>query len=166
METNITVKQAEENERKIVKFSNIDKESFTHSFRGISITVKAGESYSCRQPEGDHLATHLARKIIARAKKAGGADKDPKGSILWTQEEIDALKDKIIQEIGTDSPETATPEQQRKQDLQQIEKKFKPDDVSKADIIKDLKQKGIQPDVNLSKEELLKKLMEVESQGK
>lgn len=162
-------KIAEENERRIVRFTNIDKESFTHAFRGIKISIKAGESYMARYPEGDHLATHLARKMIAREKKAGGADKDPKGSVLYTDVEIDELKKKIVQEVGTETPEKMTPEQERERDLERINRehkpKEKPADVSKADIIKSLKERGIEPDINRSKDELLTQLMEVEAQG-
>lgn len=163
-------KQAEENERRIVRFTNIDSEDFTHSFRGISITVKKGESYIARLPEGDHLATHLARKILSREKKAKGADKDPKGTILWSDKEIDELKDKIIQEVGSETPKTITPEEERKRDQENLQQKYSPTpkapDVTKADIIKDLEARGEKVDVKKSKEELLQQLMDAEAQGK
>ena len=41
---------AAEMERQIIRFTNIEEESFTHSFRGISITVHAGQSYIGRLP--------------------------------------------------------------------------------------------------------------------
>lgn len=161
---------AEENERRIVKFTNIDRESFTHAFRGIKITAKAGQSLILRYPEGDHLATHLARKMIAREKKAKGADKDPKGAVLYTDEEIAEFKKKIIQEVGKDTPEKLTVEQERKRDLERIERehkpKEKPSDVSKAEVIKSLKERGIEPDINKSKEDLLEQLIEAEASGK
>lgn len=162
---------AEENERRIVRFTNIDKEDFTHSFRGISISVDAGKSYTCRFPEGDHLATHLARKIIARAKKVAGADKDYKGTILYTDEEINELKQKIVTDLGSDAPKTLTPEEQRKTDIKGLEDKYptappKKEKVTRAQVIKSLEERGIQVDINKSNDELLKQLMDAEAQGK
>lgn len=164
-------KIAEENERRIVNFTNIDKEDFTHSFRGISITVRKGVTDIMRFPEADHLATHLARKMISREKKEkGGLDKDPKGTILWTKEEIDELKKQILKDVGTDTPQTLTPEQAREKDREGLKKDFgtkpKVEDVTKAQIIEDLKKKGVDPDVKKSKEELLQQLMDLEAQGK
>ena len=160
---------AEENERRIVRFTNIDKESFTHSYRGISITVQAGENYVARFPEADHLATHLARKILARDKKARGAKDDPKAPILWTEEEIAELKTKIMQPIGSESPKTMTQEDLRKKDQELLKEKYEPKppvkEVTKADIIRDLKTRGIEADVSKSKEELLQQLMEAEAQS-
>ena len=163
-----TIEQiAEENERRIVSFTNIDKESFTHAFRGIKITIGAGETYMGRFPECDHLALHLARKMIAREKKAKGADKDPRGAVLYTDEEINEMKAKILKDMGTVSPERLTAEEERKRDLEQIQEKFTPKkaipDVNKADVIKSLKERGIEPDVGKSKEDLLQQLIEAES---
>lgn len=158
---------AEENERRIVRFTNIDKESFTHAFRGIKITIGAGETYMGRFPECDHLALHLARKMTAREKKAKGADKDPRGAVLYTDEEINDLKAKILSDVGSVTPEHLTPEEERKQDLQRIQQKFsskkEPPVVDKADIIQSLKDRGIEPDISKSKDELLQELMVVEA---
>lgn len=165
-----TVEQiAEENERRVAQFTNIDKEDFTHAFRGIKITVRAGQSYIGRFPEVDHLAIHLARKVIAREKKAKGADKDYKGTFLYTPEEIEELKGKIIQEKGTEVRKILTPEEERKRDLERLQEKYEPrpkvPEVTKADVIKSLKERGITPDITKSKEELLKQLMEAEATG-
>lgn len=161
---------AEHNERLIVKFVNIDKESFTHSFRGISITVDAGKDYTGRFPECDHLAKHLARKILTREKKAKGADKDPKGTILYTHQDVEDLKKKILFPLGEEkTKEELTPEARRKEDLKGIKEKFAPNppvEVTKKQVIEDLKKRGITPDVNKSKEELLKQLMELEASDK
>lgn len=158
---------AEENERRIVRFTNIDKESFTHSFRGISITVKVGESYVCRFPEGDHLAKHLARKILARAKKEKGEGKDPRGGILYTDAEVEGLKDKIVKDLGTETLKTTPIEDKRKQDIETLTEKYdkkpQPEEITKSQVIKDLKTRGVEPDIKKSKEELLKQLMELES---
>lgn len=158
---------AEENERRIVRFTNIDNESFTHSYKGISITVQAGQSYIARFPEADHLATHLARKILARDKKKRGAKDDPKAPLLWTNEEVSALKEKIITPMGSESPQRLSAEEQRKIDQRHLEEKYTPTpkvaEVTKADVIRDLKARGIEADVNKSKEELLKQLMDLEA---
>ena len=164
---NQATRAAEENERKIVKFTNIDKESFTHSFRGISITVKVGITHICRFPEGDHLATHLARKILARTKKK----KLPRGTAatLFTDKEVNELKAKMLVSMGAETPEKLTAEEARKQDLAALEKKYevKPaPEVSKADVIKTLKEKGVEPDIKKSKDELLTQLMELVAAGK
>ena len=159
---------AEERERIIVRFTNIDKESFTHSYRGISITVDAGKDYVARLPEADHLATHLARKILARDKKARGAKDDPKASTLWTNEEIDELKSRVIQQVGSESPKTMTLEEAHKRDQEALKERYEPKapvkEVTKADIIRDLKARDVEVDVNKSKEELLQQLMELEAQ--
>ena len=161
---------AEENERRIVRFTNIDGEDFTHSFRGISITVRAGESYVGRFPECDHLATHLARKMLARARKASMSNQEKEsGKHLFTKEEVEALKEKILTPQGVESPKTLTPEEKRRLDLEMISKGLgreesgEPVKVTKADVIRDLKAKGVKPDENKSRDELLKELIELES---
>lgn len=170
IEKEVVEKIAEENERKIVKFINIDKESFTHSFRGISIKVGAGNEYIGRFPECDHLATHLARKILSRAKKAIKKDEGSKGASLYTEEEVNELKEQIIKPMGSESTHDNTPEEARKEDLKRIEKKYNKSsnqvEVKKEDVIKDLKERGIEPDVNKSKEELLNQLIEDEAKEK
>ena len=164
---NTEEKQAEENERKIVRFKNIDLESFTHSFRGVSITIQAGEEYTGRFPECDHLATHLARKMLSReAKKNLPKDKTIK---LWTPEQITKLKEDILTPIGQQEPKaTYTSEEKRKEDIKEIEKDFvKPvPQVSKKEVIAELEKRGVKPDVKKSLEELLKELMDLEAIGK
>lgn len=161
-------KEAEELERKIVRFTNIDKESFTHSFRGVSITVKAGDSYIGRFPELNHLATHLARKILSRNAKEGKSRTDDKIK-LWTPEQIEELKGKILTPVGNDSPKpNPTLEEQRKEDLENIKKEFEPETippVTKKDVIAELERRGVKPDVSKLKEELLKDLMDLEAKG-
>lgn len=156
-------KKAEEMERTIVRFTNIDNESFTHSFRGISITVKKGESFVGRLPECDHLATHLARKIIARDKKS---KIDPmKAYTLFPESEVIELKAKILSEVAHEQPEISTPEEARKKDVEQLAKTYQPPIVTKKDVIKDLESRGLKVDASKSKEELLEQLMNAEQQG-
>lgn len=159
---------AEENERRIIKFKNIDNESFTHSFRGISITVKPGVEHTCRFPEGDHLALHLSRKMLARAKKKILGNK--KAGTLYKDNEVNELKEKMLTPVGSETPEKLTAEEERKRDLEQIKEKYDEKEpapeVSKADVIKDLKAKGVEPDIKKSKDELLAQLVETEAEPK
>lgn len=165
---NIAEREAEEAERRIVRFTNIDKESFTHAYRGVSITVQAGESYVGRFPEVNHLATHLARKMLSRKAKLGVSKSDPVK--LWTPEQIENLKKEILTPMGNETPTTPpTLEEKRKEDLQNIQKDFSPEPappVTKKDVIGELKKRGVEADVRKTLKELLEQLMELESQGK
>jgi len=170
---NIEQKLAEEKERKIARFKNIDNESFTHSFRGVSITVQAGEEYIGRLPEVEHLAKHLARKMLSReAKKKSSKEKTIK---LWTPEQIEIVMGKIVTVIGKKEPkETLAPKEKRDKDAEDLKDEFTPEKpalkeppkVSKKDVIKELEKRGVKPDVKKTLEELLKELMELEAQGK
>ena len=164
-------KAAEALERKIVKFTNIDNESFTHAFRGVSTTIQAGASQIMRFPEGDHLATHLARKILAREKKANL--KKTQGVQLWNDKSVADLKSKILTQIVTqDAPEKMNEQELHKKDSENINKTYgdspkkKDVEVTKNDVIKDLESRGAKVDASKSKEELLAELMELEAQGK
>ena len=158
---------AEENERLVVRFTNIDHEAFTHSFRGISITVQAGQSYTCRFSEGDHLALHLARKIISRKRKAEMTPEQRQaGKRLYNEQEIQIMKDRILTKLGEEAPKPLTPEEIRAKDIERLDREFpakKPEEVTKADVIADLRKRGVEPDVKKTKEELLKQLMELEA---
>jgi len=166
---------AEAQERRIVRFTNIDNESFTHSFRGVSITVFAGESYPCRFPEADHLATHLARKILARKKKSMKIT-ERNGIMLWTQPEIDKMKEEIITEIASETNNRMTAEEARQKDLENLKTKYSGGNVktvmpaptaqvTKQDVIASLKERGSKVDVTKTKEELLQQLMALEATG-
>lgn len=166
-------KAAEELERKIVRFTNIDNESFTHSFRGISTTVKSGASIVMRFPEADHLATHLARKILSRAKKETmTALERQKGTQLWTESGVNDLKEKILSEVAQEQSAKTTIEQAHKEDIENLQTKYeKPEqpkevNITKKDVIKELESRGITVDSSKTKEELLSQLMELEAQGK
>mgnify|MGYP001591360856 CR=1 FL=1 len=167
MEQEQMEKNAEEMERKIVRFTNIDKESFTHSFRGISTTVAVGASQVMRLPEADHLATHLARKILSREKKLR-KDLSDKGVQLWTEKEVYGLKERILSEMAVENQERITAEEFHKQDTQELQEKYAPKEINitKKDVIKELEKRGQEVDVSNSKEELLTQLMELEAQGK
>ena len=166
-------RKAEELERKIVRFTNIDHESFTHSYRGVSITVGAGENYPMRLPEADHLATHLARKILAREKKKV-TPKD-RGVNLWNIQEVDELKGKILSPLGEEaSPATMSPEQARKFDQDKLQKEFGPKPTSKKvsapkvtrkQLIEDLESRGLKVDPASTNEQLQEQILQAEADG-
>jgi len=163
-------KTAEEMDRKIVKFTNIDNESFTHSYRGVSITIQAKESYTGRFPECDHLALHLARKMLSREAKKKTSKDDTKIK-LWTPQDIDTLKAEIITSIGNINPETKdSPVEAREKDQRELKDKFpeKPSvpEVTKKDVIAELKKRGASVDIKKTREELLQQLMDLEAAGK
>jgi len=165
-------RRADEIERQIVRFTNIDSESFTHSFRGISNSFAPGASQAMRLPEADHLAIHLARKIISRNKRKLPDDKVVN---LWTDAEIEDMKKKIISPLGEEEGTRLTPDQAHTKDLEALNKKFpKPSEptvsntpvlVTKKDVIADLEKRGVKVDVSLSREELLAQLMDLEAKG-
>ena len=165
--TNDAERVAEARERQIVKFVNIDNERFTHSFRGISISVDAGVEQIMRLPEAEHLAIHLARKILSRERKANMKSDDRK-AILFTEEEVNNLKQRIITQIASEEKsDKMTAEQVRQQDQQNLESKYmpekKPVDTTKKEIIDELEKRGVKVELSKSKEELLAQLMEVEA---
>lgn len=173
-------RDAQRLERQIVKFTNIDDESFTHSFRGISITVESGRTQIMRLPEGDHLAIHLARKMLAKEKKKTQAR--DRGINLWTVSEVNRLKKQILTNVATEDDGQVSEQEARKRDYEQLNKQYgdedkkeevkkeekpkdEPNTVTKKQVIEDLKKRGVTPDVNKSKDELLKQLMDSEAQG-
>ena len=166
-------RKAEELERKIVRFTNIDHESFTHSYRGVSIKVDAGKNYVGRLPEVDHLATHLARKILAREKKKN-TPKD-RGVNLWNTQEVDELKAKIISPVGEElSPDVISPEAARKLDQERLAKEFdKPEPkprtpapkVTRKQLIEDLESRGLKVDPASTNEQLQEQVLQAEADG-
>lgn len=172
-------RNADEMERKIVRFTNIDTESFTHSYRGISITVASGASQIMRLPEADHLATHLARKIISRGRKTSKEFmSNPR--VLWNDEEIMTLKIEILSDVGFEKLEEATPEEKHRKDLENLQKDFggkpkeemkkkndvsDPSKITKKQVIEELEKGGVTVDASKTKEQLLQDLMDLEAKG-
>jgi len=165
---NIAEREAEEIGRRIVRFTNIDNESFTHSYHGVSITIRAGESYIGRFPECNHLATHLARKMLSREAKKKVSRNEPVK--LWTPEQVEEYRGRILTPMGNEAPSSPpTAEEKRKEDLKKIEHEFPPSPtspVTKKDVIEELKKRGVDADVKKSLKELLQDLMDLEAQGK
>lgn len=167
--TNDAEKAAELRERQIVTFKNIDKERFTHSFRGVSVSIDAGIEQPMRLPEADHLAIHLARKILSRERKAK-LNSDDRKAMLFTEEEVNELKQQILTQVATEErPDKLTPQQVREEDHEHLREKYtpekKPSDTTKKEIIDELEKRGIKVDPSKSKEELLTQLMEAEASG-
>jgi len=175
---------AEMRMRTIVRFTNIDKESFTHSFNGISMTVGSGESIPLRLPEAEHLALHLARKILSRNVKK--VTPSTTGVTLWNDNTVAELQAKMLTTLGNEGRENISPEEAHKRDLERLKKDFDTEpqgvstsnvtenviedkketiNVTKKMIIDDLEKRGVKVDVSKTKEELLNQLMELEQQG-
>ena len=164
---------AKELERRFTRFTNIDIEAFTHSYEGISTTLQKGKSIALRATEAQHLATHLARKILSREKKAKGEGKTDQ--VLWLEKGVDELMARMITPLGEDvAPEAVSREEAHANDVKDLQERFPEESpkrkeekpVEKADVIEDLKSRGVDVDVNKSKEELLQDLIALEAQGK
>jgi len=167
--TNDAEKVAELRERQIVTFKNIDKERFTHSFRGVSVSIDAGVEQPMRLPEADHLAIHLARKMLSRERKAK-LNTDDRKAVLFTEEDVNSLKQQIITQIAEEvRPDKKTPEQKMEEDHENLRQKYTPEkqptDTTKKEIIDELEKRRVKVDVSKSKEELLAQLMEAEASG-
>ncbi len=165
-------REAESRDRIIVRFKNIDIEDFTHSYRGISQTFRKGASLLMRLPEADHLATHLARKMLSREKKAKISPNDARGVALWTDREIDELKSKIITtEHVEDGGRELSQEELHKRDIENLNRKTVKKEkkesgpVKRKDIIAELEKRGVKVDTAKGNDELIQQLMELESQG-
>jgi len=154
-------RQTAEQERTLVVFKNIDKESFTHSYRGISITVAADHQLTTNTLEATHLAKHLARKILSRAKrKEVGLNKQ---DIAFKEEDVTSLMQTMLVPLEENSNTRNT--------LPKYTDTKQPDnepvkEVSRKDVIKELETRGVKGDMAKSKEELLVQLLELEAQAK
>lgn len=162
----------------VVIFHNITDEDFEHSYDGFPYRVKAGEKLPLQYPIGMHLAKHLAMKILRAKKKATGVigDKDNKGQPIniYTKPEMEKLVNQIILE-KIERPAEAIPdpraEAQKKAEAlkeefkDRIESKPVRPEVSKKEVIEELKKRGIKHDPRAPKEELLQLVVEAESKG-
>lgn len=159
-------------ERTIAKMTNIDSEDFTHSYCGVSVTIQVGREFIGRLPEIEHLALHLARKILSRETKKRIA-KNEQGARLWTPEQVEEMKKSMITVMGSeDQKPTFTPEETRERDREKIKesmgiKEEAPKvEVTKKEVIDELKKRGAEINATKTKEELLQQLMALEAQGK
>lgn len=152
---------------KVVTFTNISEEEFEHSYNGQVYFVAAGETLILPFSLADHLAKHLARKILISQDKIVSVKDDVTGGLgapIWSEEAVNALKAKILGEVES-----------RKQDLPKSEDEIlrekiselnqvadEPADAetyrSKKDVIEALEAKGKPVDVRKTKDELLEQL--------
>jgi hypothetical protein len=173
---------------KIVRVTNISNFDFTGElgarFGGRDFFVPAGGSLLCPLTVGDHLATHLARQIMIQKAPTRDANQiDGRGSDrpLWDDAVIDELKAKILAEVYEETKQNPKTEAERMAEkVEELNKVTAPEpggnvDASgvvpventgsaiayrdKAQIISELKEKGVAFDARASKdklEELLK----------
>lgn len=92
-----------DNYGKVCSFTNITNQDFTHSWGGQPFFIKAGETAMFPYDLANHLAKHLARKILlANDKGLTQYDaKDPTGGTgraIWGEEEEKVLAAKILGE--------------------------------------------------------------------
>ena len=100
-----------------------------------------------RLPEALHLAKHLARKMLAREAKKKRPSGDPTGTLLWTNEQVEELKDRIIAHVEQEErPMNA--EEAHWADQKRLEEKYaaqnpppaqQPPEGSKKDVIEKIK---------------------------
>lgn len=162
------------NEGKVVRFTNITDERFEHAFGGTPFFVEAGESKLMPWTIADHLATHLARKILLKndASLSVYDPKDPTGGVgkpIWNADEEAKVKSKILGEIMEQAVEAEKTEVEKLQE--QIKKlnefvasKFGSEEQpkvvqegqyqDKAEVIAELEKRGIQFDARQKKEKL------------
>lgn len=162
------------NSTAVAKFTNISARDFTHPFEGEPISVRAGQSRLMPAHVADHLATHLARRILLDA--ADGKAKLPPGTPgesapLWSETQIAALKAKIVSEVYEREPEAVVPPEQKvRHDIDQLNANFdnggapviaEPETYrDKHTIIVEMEALGLTVDPRLSAAELERQLVE------
>lgn len=160
--TNQAEKEFQELNQKIVKFTNIDFESFTHSYGGISMTARPGMSIIGTWHLCDHLATHLARKILAREKKK--TIKPNEKNTLYTAEQVNVFKKKLITEINAGENQDNVNTERVMADIKPKEVSIPaPVKVTRQDIIRDLKARGLKFDIHKTNAELLQMIVDSEA---
>lgn len=148
--------------QKIIKFTNIDVESFTHSYGGVSFTARSGMSIIGTWHLCDHLATHLARKILAREKKK--TIKPNEKHVLYTDEQVELFKKKILSDINeTENQDNVNTEKVMAEIKPKEVKSPEPVKVTRQDIIRDLKARGLKFDIHKTNAELLQMIVDSEA---
>lgn len=94
----------------VMKFTNISSKDFSHPYHGQPISVRAGESLLLPAEVADHIATHLARRILLDKAEAGRLAKDEP---LWSDTVVEKLKAQILAEAYVKEPVGVPSEQQR-----------------------------------------------------
>lgn len=96
------------NAGKVVSFTNITNEDFSHPYDGTPYLIPAGQTVQFPYHLGRHLAKHLSRKILLSGDK-GATQYDPKdttaangnGTVLWNEDSENKLIEKILGEVST-----------------------------------------------------------------
>jgi len=156
----------------VMKFTNISSKDFTHSYHGQPISVRAGESLLLPAEVADHLATHLARRILFdKADTASLAKDEP----LWSDTVISKVKGQILTEAYVKEPVRAPTEQERiAQEIKALNEAepgaIRPEEVAKPDTYKDKQAVldeyaalGIPVDARKSKAVLIKELADAKA---
>lgn len=169
------------NEGKVVMFTNITDQDFSHPWGGHPYFVKAGETVPLPFYLGDHLATHLARKILLATDK-GARAYDPKdltnanglGTPIWNQETENQMKAKILGDTFTQEAMRPKSEHELlREQVEQLKKLFEERQLSnvapptsldgykdKGEVIAELKKLGQPVDARKSKDKLEEQLAE------
>lgn len=157
----------------ITEFTNVDTQSFTHSYNGVQQSIEPGAKIPMRLPMAEHFAEHLARRMVARAKTKDQMKKDDS---YYTSEEVNELIPKIYKVISTENSEHLTDQEVQKRDTEELRKKYPAEQkeeakteepkVSKQQAIKHLRELGEDPDTSLPLPELLQLITDLEMNPK
>lgn len=165
---------------KVVMFTNITSEDFTHPWGGEPFFVKAGETKPFPFDLGYHLAKHLARKILLKNDKSLTVfnPQDPTGGTgasIWGEEDEKKLIAQILgQEFTQEVKADKTEIEKIKEQIESLQKLFpvpqitaQDDEIKsegtlldKVQIITELEKRNITFDRRLSKAKLLDLLTE------
>ena len=173
--------QVSPNLGKVVIFTNIDDQDFEHAYNGQPFRVPAGESQHMPFDLANHLATHLARKILLKGDtgknifdptdKSGGS-----GIKIFGETEERKLKDKILgNTYQVERPREESEVERLQREVSELNK-FVKDNVpglkavestpivgdnsyeTKADVIAKLNSLGIKFDARQNKDKLIEHL--------
>lgn len=144
---------------RIVRFTNITEEDFTHLYHGQSFTVKAHESLLFPYDLGRHLAKHLARKILFSDARPEALKND---RALFGEADETMLIGKILGEESNSpvSPQLSEAEIMRKrvEELNAAKPEGAPEGRTKADVVAEMEKLGLPVDKRLSMAKLEEQL--------
>lgn len=167
-------KQMAAQNNSVVFIKNIDAEPFTHEYGGVPYTLHAGESLPFPYPVAMHLAEHLAKKLIRQeAKKKGkleGND-DRKSVTLYTSQALAPYMAQIVQNrVDRPVAPVVSEADLLKQKTEEIQRTMVPSktarpEISKKDIVDELKKRGIKFNPRDTRENLLALITADEAKG-
>lgn len=158
----------------IITIKNITGEDFVHPFAGMPYILPAGAEMKFSYPVGMHLAKHLVRKILTKEWK----DKVEKDKSLRdvTMVHSDASIASLMSKIIVSTQEQPIQPQKTegeiwKERTKEIQKEYdevpsEVSEVTKADVVAELKKRGVKFDARSSLDDLKKLLIEDEAQVK